>query len=321
MPGLLLTAVIAAVAFALHGLLGVSALSPMILAILIGIVIHNVVRTPVWAKAGVAFSLRRVLRIAIILLGLQLTVQQVAAVGGTGLAIIVTSLMCTFLVTVWAGRLLGVDGRQAQLIAAGTSICGASAVIAANTVVDGPDEDVAYALACVTVLGSLAMFSYPLLPGLLHLSHGAFGLWAGSSIHEIAQVVAAAYQDGTQAGDVATIAKLTRVMMLAPVVLSLGLLARRRNTGGRAQVPIPWFVLGFIALIAINSVFDIPAAIKAPAGTVTTFGLSMALAAMGLETDVAKLQAKGLRPLGVALIAFFFISGFSLMLIKLTAAG
>jgi uncharacterized integral membrane protein (TIGR00698 family) len=154
----------------------------------------------------------------------------------------------------------------------------------------------------------------------LHLNHEAFGLWAGSSIHEIAQVVAAAYQDGTQAGDVATIAKLTRVMMLAPVVLSLGLLARRRNTGGKAQVPIPWFVLGFIALIAINSVFDIPAAIKAPAGTLTTFGLSMALAAMGLETEVAKLRAKGLRPLGVALIAFFFISGLSLLLIKLTAA-
>jgi uncharacterized integral membrane protein (TIGR00698 family) len=311
---------IAAIAFALRGLLGVSALSPMILAILIGIVIHNVVCTPAWAKAGVAFSLRRILRFAIILLGLQLTAQQVAAVGGVGLAIIVTSLVCTFLVTVWAGRLLGVDGRQAQLIAAGTSICGASAVIAANTVIDGRDEDVAYALACVTVLGSLAMFSYPFLPGLLHLNHEAFGLWAGSSIHEIAQVVAAAYQDGTQAGDVATIAKLTRVMMLAPVVLSLGLLARRRNTGGKAQVPIPWFVLGFIALIAINSVFDIPAAIKAPAGTLTTFGLSMALAAMGLETEVAKLRAKGLRPLGVALIAFFFISGLSLLLIKLTAA-
>jgi uncharacterized integral membrane protein (TIGR00698 family) len=320
-PGLLLTSGIAAAAFGLRALPGVSALSPMILAIFMGITFHNLVRTPAWAKPGVAFSLRRILRFAIILLGLQLTAQQIVAVGGTGLAVILTTLLSTFIVTTWAGRLLGVDGKLAQLIAAGTSICGASAVIATNTVTDAPDEDVAYAIACVTVFGSIGMFGYPLLLGVLPLSPHAYGLWAGSSIHEVAQVVAAAYQDGTQAGDFATIAKLTRVMMLAPVVLSLGLLARSLGTGskGRAQVPTPWFVLGFIALIGINSLFAIPTAIKAPVGMVTTFGLSIALAAMGLETDIRKLRAKGLRPLLLGLIAFFFIAGFSLLLIGLTS--
>jgi len=315
-PGLLLTSGIAAAAFGLHALPGVSLLSPMILSIFIGMAFHNIVRTPTVAKAGVAFSLRRILRLAIILLGLQLTAQQVIAVGGVGLAVIVATLLATFLFTTWVGRLLGVDAKLTQLIAAGTSICGASAVIATNTVTEGSDEDVAYAVACVTVFGSIAMFSYPLLVGALQLDAHAYGLWAGSSIHEIAQVVAAAYQDGTQAGDFATIAKLTRVMMLAPVVLSLGLLVRRRGTGTRAKVPAPWFVVGFIALILVNSLVSIPADIKAPVGMVTTFGLSMALAAMGLETDIRKLRAEGLRPLLLGLIAFFFISGFSLLLIR-----
>ena len=316
-PGLLLTGGIAAAAFGLRALPGFSLLSPMILAIFIGIAFHNIIRTPAVAKAGVAFSLRRILRFAIILLGLQLTAQQVIAVGGAGLGVVVATLLATFVFTTWVGRLLGVDAKLTQLIAAGTSICGASAVIATNTVTDGSDEDVAYAVACVTVFGSIAMFSYPLLVGVLHLDPHAYGLWAGSSIHEIAQVVAAAYQDGTKAGDFGTIAKLTRVMMLAPVVFALGFMLRRRNGGkSSAKVPAPWFVVGFIALIVLNSLITIPAEIKAPVGMATTFGLSMALAAMGLETDIRKLRAEGLRPLLLGLIAFFFISGFSLLLIR-----
>jgi len=315
-PGLLLASGIAAAALGLHALPGISSLSPMILSIFIGIAFHNFVRTPAWAKPGVVFSLRRILRLAIVLLGLQLTAQQVVAVGGTGLAVIVVTLLATFLFTTWVGRLLGVDAKLTQLIAAGTSICGASAVIATNTVTDGSDEDVAYAVACVTVFGSIAMFSYPLLVGALHMDPHAYGLWAGSSIHEIAQVVAAAYQDGAQAGEFGTIAKLTRVMMLAPVVLTLGLLLRRRGGKATTKVPAPWFVVGFIALIVLNSLITIPSGIKAPVGMVTTFGLSMALAAMGLETDIRKLRAEGLRPLLLGLIAFFFISGFSLLLIR-----
>jgi uncharacterized integral membrane protein (TIGR00698 family) len=317
-PGLLLTCGVAAAAFGLRALPGVSVLSPMILSILLGMAFHNLVRTPAWAKPGVAFSLRRILRLAIILLGLQLTAQQVVAVGGAGLAVILAALICTFLATVWMGRLLGVDAQLAQLIAAGTSICGASAVIATNTVTDAPDEDVAYAVACVTVFGSIAMFGYPMLIGVLHLTPHNYGLWAGASIHDIAQVVAAAYQAGAQAGDSATIAKLTRVMMLAPVVLSLGLLARGRGGAARVKVPMPWFVLGFVALIVVNSLFSIPPAVKSPIGVVTAFGLSVALAAMGLETDVRKLRAKGLRPFLLGLIAFFFISGFSLLLFRVT---
>jgi len=296
----------------------------MILAILIGIFFNNVVGTPVRAKSGVTFSLRKILRLAIILLGLQLTATQVAEVGSTGIAVIVLTLIATFVFTTWLGRLIGVERKLAQLIAAGTSICGASAVIATNTVTQAHDEDVAYAVACVTVFGSIAMFVYPLLPALLHLNPHGYGLWAGASIHEIAQVVAAAFQDGKQAGDFGTIAKLSRVMMLAPVVIALGLLAARRAEQHghgyvRAKPPMPWFVLGFIALVGVNSVVTVPVEAKTIIVMVTTFLLSMALAAMGLETDLRKLRAKGVRPFLLGLASFLFIASFSLMLVKMTS--
>lgn len=323
-PGLFLTAAVAGAAFALRQVPGVAAFSPMILAILIGIVFHNVVGTPVRAKSGVTFSLRKILRLAIILLGLQLTATQVAEVGSTGIAVIVLTLIATFVFTTWLGRLIGVERKLAQLIAAGTSICGASAVIATNTVTQAHDEDVAYAVACVTVFGSIAMFVYPLLPALLHLNPHGYGLWAGASIHEIAQVVAAAFQDGKQAGDFGTIAKLSRVMMLAPVVIALGLLAARRAEQHghgyvRAKPPMPWFVLGFIALVGVNSVVTVPVEAKTIIVMVTTFLLSMALAAMGLETDLRKLRAKGVRPFLLGLASFLFIASFSLMLVKMTS--
>ena len=220
------------------------------------------------------------------------------------------------------GRLIGVERKLAELIAAGTSICGASAVIATNTVTRAADEDVAYAVACVTVFGSIAMFVYPLLPSLLQLDPHAYGLWSGASIHEIAQVVAAAYQDGHAAGEFGTIAKLARVTMLAPVVMSLGYLAARQarrsgDASSTASAPLPWFVLGFIAMVVVNSMVSIPDQARSVIVTFTTFLLAMALAAMGLETDIRKLCAKGLRPLLLGAGAFLFISSFSLAMIKI----
>jgi uncharacterized integral membrane protein (TIGR00698 family) len=317
-PGVFLAALISAAAFGLHELPGITALSPLILSILLGIAFHNLVGTPARAQDGVGFALKRILRLAIILLGLQLTAAQIADVGTTGLAVIALTLVATFLFTTWFGQLLGVERKLAQLIAAGTSICGASAVIATNTVTDAHDEDVAYAVACVTVFGSIAMFAYPLLPGLLHLDPRAYGLWSGASIHEIAQVIAAAFQDGRQAGEFGAIAKLSRVALLAPVVITLGLNASRRGPRTQVRAPIPWFVLGFIVLVALNSVIVIPADARTVIVGVTAFLLSMALAAMGLSTDIAKLRAKGLRPLTLGAAAFAFIATFSLMLVKLT---
>jgi uncharacterized integral membrane protein (TIGR00698 family) len=323
LPGLLLASTVAMTAYLVRQLPGMATFSPQILSIMLGIAFHNLVGTPSAAKAGVTFSLRRLLRIAIILLGLQLTITEVIEVGGRGIGIIAATLVATFAFTVWMGKLLGVDRKLAQLIAAGTSICGASAVIATNTVTDAHDEDVAYAVACVTVFGSVAMFTYPLLPGLLQLDPHAFGLWSGASIHEIAQVIAAAFQDGQRAGQFATVAKLSRVMLLAPVVIALGLMARGASkddpaTGtSSARPPMPWFVLGFVALVGVNSLIAIPAETKIWVAATTTFLLSVALAAMGLETDIRKLTAKGIRPALLGALAFLFIASFSLALIKL----
>jgi uncharacterized integral membrane protein (TIGR00698 family) len=292
LPGLLMASVVAGSAYWLRELPGMTTFSPLILAILVGTAFHNFVGTPAIAKAGVAFSMRRLLRFGIILLGFQLTVSQIIEVGYRGFLIIAATLAATFIFTVWMGRLLGVERKLAQLIAAGTSICGASAVIAANTVTNGDDEDVAYAVACVTIFGSVAMFAYPLLPTLLHLDPHAFGLWTGASVHEIAQVVAAAFQDGKAAGEFGTIAKLSRVMLLAPTIITLGWLASRnatlRNSASptSSRPPMPWFVLGFVAVVALNSLIPLPAPDKAMIAAATTFLLSVALAAMGLETNI-----------------------------------
>ena len=320
LPGIALAAKIAIAAFVARSIPALTAFSPMILAILIGIVFHNVVGTPLAARPGIAFSLRRLLRLAIVLLGFQLTLTQVASVGATGLLVVAITLGATFVFTVLAGRVLGVDAKLTELIAAGTSICGASAIVAVNTVTEAHDEDVAYAVACVTIFGSIAMFTYPLLSHALRLDPHSYGLWSGASIHEIAQVVAAAFQNGQRAGEIGTMVKLARVMLLAPVVLALSLKTRLAAGGTPAKSarrPMPWFVLGFIALVCANSLVDIPADVRKMIVTLTTFLLSVALAAMGLETDVSRLYARGPRPAILGALAFLFVAGFSLLLIEL----
>ena len=329
LPGLLLTFALAAAAFELRNLLGIAALSPLIIAIVLGMTFHNTVGTPGTCKPGVVFCMRRILRFAIVLLGLQLSFEQLVKVGTVDLAIIAVTLAATFMFTMWLGRRLGIDRKLAQLIAAGTSICGASAVIATNTITRASDEDVTYAVACVTVFGSASMLLYPALESLVRLAPHAFGLWAGASIHEIAQVVAAAFQNGTSSGHFGTIAKLSRVMLLAPMILALSYLTARDPQGAEGNrgkrpttqsVPMPWFVLGFIAMMLFNSFGLIPHADKTWLVQVTTFLLTVALAAMGLETDIGKLRARGWRPLLVGAGSWLFISTFSLALIELAHA-
>ncbi len=319
-PGLALTAVIAGLAFALRLIPGVATASPMILAVLLGVVLHNSVGAPVAAREGVAFSLRAILRFSIILLGLQITAGQAAELGAGGLAAIAVALLSTLTFTILMGRALGVSRGLALLIGVGTSICGASAVLAAKAATAGDDEDAAYAVACVTVFGALAMFAYPLAESVLHLSPRAYGLWAGASIHEIAQAVAAAFQGGGDAGQFGTIAKLTRVAMMAPVVIALGemsALLGLAGAGERRRPPFPWFLIGFLALAIVNSVVAIPREIAAPAGVVAAFLLSMAMAAMGLHTDLRHIRSRGLRPLALGLLASLFICGASLVMVRL----
>ena len=318
-PGIVLVAMITAVAFSAHNVSGFALFSPMILAVVAGMVYSNVLGTPAHAKAGIAFSQKRLLRFAIVLLGFQLTLGQVVSIGASGVGIVALTLGSTFVFTITLGRLIGVDAKLAQLIAAGTSICGASAIVATNIVTDARDEDVTYAVASITLFGTVAMLGFPLLAPVFGLDQHAFGLWAGASIHEVAQVIGAGFQNGTQSGEIATVAKLTRVAMLAPMVIALGLMARRGSSGDQsaARPPMPWFVAAFIAVVALNSLVTVPAEVKSAMALATTIMLTMGLAAMGLQADISQLRSRGLRPLTLAFCAFLFIGCFSLMLVKL----
>jgi uncharacterized integral membrane protein (TIGR00698 family) len=319
-PGLALAAVIALAAQGVCAWSGLTFVSPLIVAIALGAIVRASVGAPEAARPGIRVALRPVLRFGIVLLGFQLTATQVTALGFSGLGIIAASLAATFVFTVMLARVLGVDSKLAQLIAAGTSICGASAIIATNTVTRASDEDVAYAVACVTLFGTISMVLYPLLLPVLGLGVDAYGVWAGASIHEVAQVVAAAFQGGTEAGHAGTIAKLTRVMMLAPVVVALGSLAASRASASgpaRTAVTVPLFIVGFVTTTALNSVITIAPGVSHDIAKVTAFLLATALAAMGLELDARKLWAKGVRPLALGAAASIFIALFALALVEL----
>lgn len=318
-PGVLLTGAIAATAFGLRQISGLATVSPMILAVLAGILIRNTIGLPSGAQAGITFSIRRILRFAIILLGMQLTVGQIIALGAGGAAIVAASLAATFVFTVWFAKLIGVDVNLAYLIGAGTSICGASAVVATNAVAGAEDDDVAYAVASVTVLGTVAMFAYPPLAAAIGLNAREYGLWSGTSIHEIAQVVAASFQHSQSAGEFGTLAKLSRVMLLAPLVLAIGFYLANLESAARpaTKPPIPWFVVGFVFVIGANSLLNISSETRAWLMTCTTFLLSVALAAMGLETQLSRILGKGIRPFALAVAATLFVSIFSLLLITM----
>lgn len=316
--GVLLALIVSGAAFTARNLPGLGFFSPMILAVIIGALFSNVAGLPAQLKPGVGFCQRSLLRLAIVLLGFQLTVGQLVSVGGRGVAIIAASLVATFLFTKTLGRFLGVDRRLAELIAAGTSICGASAIVATNTVTKGSEDEVAYAVAAITLFGTLAMLVFPLLGPHLGLDQHRFGLWAGASIHEIAQVIGASFQNGAQSGEIGTVAKLARVAMLAPVVLMLGLFSRRGlDDGSSARPPVPWFIFAFVAVVALNSAVEIPTAVTVAIAPTTTLMLTMGLAAMGLQTRFSQIRALGFRPLLLAFSASVFIAGFSLLLLKL----
>ena len=322
--GLALVTGIAFLATGLQQLPGLGLFSPLILAVLLGILVKNTVGVPKICQPGIVFSLKRILRLAIILMGLQLSLLQLIQVGPIGLMIVAATVGSTFVFTCWLGRQLGVSRKLAHLIAAGTSICGASAVVATNTLVEGQDEDVAYAITIVTVLGTISMLLYPVLSTMLQLTPTAFGVWSGTSIHEVAQVVAAAFQQGDVSGELATVAKLARMLFLVPIMLLLRSISMRSDLGLRLhshsfkprQLPVPWFILGFVVLIGINSLDLFSPALKDSLIQGNKFLLTISLAAMGLETDLLKMKQTGLKPLYLGGAAWFFISLLSLGLIK-----
>jgi len=328
LPGVALSLALAGLAMLLgrEPWFGRHGLSALTLAIALGMIVGNTVYGRVAAPAapGVAFSKQWLLRAGVVLYGLRLTFQDVARVGSSGVLIDTLVLGSTFALAWWLGRRwLELDWRTCILIGAGSSICGAAAVMATEPVVRARSEQVTVAVATVVVFGTLAMFLYPALfllnrhwPFIAGGVRG-FGVYTGSTVHEVAQVVAAARSIDPAAADTAVITKMVRVMMLAPVLMGLSAYLGRgsRQTHGRpargnAQargIVIPWFAVAFIGVIAANSLIRMPVAARAWIGELDTVLLATAMAALGLTTHAGALRNAGARPLILALALFLWL--------------
>lgn len=312
-------------------------LSALTLAIVGGIVLGNTVYPALHTRCGtgVDYAKQRLLRLGIILFGLRITLQQIAQVGWTGVLIDVVMLASSFGLAVWLGRWLRIDGQTAILIGAGSSICGAAAVLATEPVIQARGDKVAVAVATVVVFGTLSMFGYPLLhPWLasLGVSDAAYGVYVGSTVHEVAQVVGAARAVGETAANQAVITKMIRVMLLAPFLLALSLAVARRgvrvgasapvlttaaataaipapaaDASGRGRITIPWFALGFVLVALLNSLPLLPAALKAMLLALDNLLLAMAMGALGLSTHASAISRAGSRPLALAALLFAWL--------------
>lgn len=317
-PGLALAAGIAAMSIAIQRGAGVTGLSPLIIAVLAGMALANTTGVHGIFQPGLTFAGRPILRAGIVLLGAQLTLAQIASIGVGGMAVVVLTVTATFLFTLKVGAMMGIEPALSRMIAAGTSICGASAVVATGAATGARGDQVATAIACVTLFGTIAMLGYPLLAGPLGLDASAYGVWAGATVHEVAQAVAAGFAGGEAAGETATVTKLARVLMLLPVLLAVGHAVRREALPGAARPPlVPLFVLGFAALVVANSLIGFPPAVKEAIGFVATFLMAMALAAVGMSVKIAMLARGGAGPLALGFAAFLFVASFGMMLVKI----
>jgi uncharacterized integral membrane protein (TIGR00698 family) len=294
-------------------------LSPLIVGIVAGAIYGNALRDGMpasWA-AGVNFSARKLLRIAVAFFGLRVSLQEIAQVGLPGLAESVLIVVSTLVIGTWAGmKIMKLDRDTALLTAAGSAICGAAAVLAMESTLQSKPHKSAMAVGSVVLFGTLSMFLYPVLfnAGWLHLDTVGAGLFFGGTIHEVAQVVGAASNVSPEATHIATIVKMTRVMLLVPVLLVVGLWvnrAARSKDGAPSNAPrklaIPWFALGFLACVVINSLHVLPAAATSTLNTLDTFALTMAMTALGIETRISQIRQAGPRALTTGFILYVWL--------------
>ncbi len=314
LPGLLAVAGATAVAFGVAQLL--PAVNPSTVAVMLGALAANLGAHRPVLRAGTHVASHRLLRIAVVLLGLQLGLPQLVDLGLGGLGVVVATVAVTFLGTQLIGRALGVPRARALLVATGFSICGASAVAAMSDVADGDEDDTAIAIALVTLCGSLAIVALPLLRGPLGLDPADFGRWVGASVHDVGQTVATANRV-PGALTTAVVVKLTRVILLAPLVAGVGLAARRRARGvsavdaagpARRSPVVPLFVVGFLGAIALSSTNLLPTEVLAAAKHVQEVLLVAALVGLGTGIQVSTLRRTGGRSLVLALASWLLVA-------------
>lgn len=317
-PGVMAAVAVGAVSYLVG--LRTPAMSPLIWAILIGATLANVTKIPAVLAPGITFSAKNLLRLAVGLLGIRLGLSQILEVGPKGIAVVVVAVAATFGFTRWLSSRFGLSKTLGTVLAAGTSICGAAAVVAVAGVIDSKEEETAVGVGAITALGTLVMLSYPLIGQALGMSSDAFGLWAGASIHEVAQVVAAGFSFGDgSAVETATVVKLGRVLTLAPIAVMLSVAFRGKNAGaGQAKVsPVPWFIGLFLVMVAVRSFGVLPEGAVSALVTADTMLLAVAMAGLGLDLRWSKIRAAGVKPLYVAAIATVFMGALTLGLVYL----
>ena len=307
--GVAICLALAAVAVLVERLIPGELLGASIVALFMGTIINSFFH-PKWIKPALKFTSKKILKLAIILLGASLSINTIMSVGKmTFFVMIFTFAMC-FGGGYFVRKIFGLNWKLGNLISAGTGICGGSAIAAIAPVIDAEDTDIAYAMSATFLFDMAMILLFPIMGQAIGLSDMAYGLWAGTAVNDTSSVVAAGYAFSEAAGDFATMVKLTRTLSIIPTVLVFAFISlrlKRRagaadgNTAEGKKVSIlklfPWFILGFLALAAVNSLGWIPSAVSAGAKDVSKFLMVSALAAIGLNTSFKDMKKSGVRPM------------------------
>ena len=305
LPGFLLALAIAAVAKWLEALLPIHLIGASVIALFIGMGIHQIKKPGKLLQTGLKFTSKKVLKLAIILLGASLSIGTILQVGRLSLTVMLFTLLTCFGGGYFVGKKLGLNWKLSNLISAGTGICGGSAIAAIAPVIDADDSDIAYAMSATFLFDMAMIVLFPIMGRALGLSDMAYGLWAGTAVNDTSSVVAASYAFSEAAGDFATMVKLTRTLSIIPTVVVFSFIQAhlKKKEGGAAEKKVnivgllPWFIVAFLAMAGINSAGFIPAALSAMLKTVSKFLMVAALAAIGLNTDFHKMKKSGINPM------------------------
>jgi uncharacterized integral membrane protein (TIGR00698 family) len=298
-------------------------------ALAAGAVFRNLRGLPAAWRPGVEFTVKRVLRVAIVLVGATLSLGEVLATGGAAFVLIAVTVVAALVFTTSFGAWLRAPARLTGLIGVGTAICGATAIITIGPILQSSAEEITFAVTTIFLFNALAVAVYPVLGHLWGLSDRLFGLWAGTAIHDTSSVLAAAYAYSDPAGQVATIVKLTRTLLLVPLALAVAFAVTYRRAGGgppgagrtdgapvRVAAIFPWFVLWFAGAALLHSVGVLPPVLVRALGLAGKFLVVVVMAAVGLGADAAAMRRLGMRPLVIGLAAAVMIAGLSLTLAR-----
>ncbi|RDI97652.1 putative sulfate exporter family transporter [Dyella solisilvae] len=316
LPGLLLAVTVALVA------LGLGRVVPLIggpvFGIVLGILVRNTVSPGGTYTPGIQFAGKQVLQWSIIALGFGLSLNQVAKTGLESLSVTLVTMTVAFLAAWALGRALGVHDKLKILIGVGTAICGGSAIAAVTPIIKPDEHDTAFAISTIFLFNLVAVLLFPLLGHMLHLSDLGFGLWAGTAINDTSSVVAAGYSFSKQAGDYATIVKLTRATLIIPICLVLALAtAWKQKKQGATDFSLrrifPWFILWFLVASAVRTAGLVPVAIQPALHMAAEFLIIVALTAIGLSANLRKMASTGARPILLGLGVWAAVSVSSLL--------